>query len=321
MSTIIELATGSNKTDTFGSGVNKALNVEAKSVFEIKEGLANFRKFAARIEATSEAIIDMEKFGSQTLTSGGDLEDGTDATFTVIDNQSLITFDTPTAVSVGFKLTPKLLRQARQDPEAFMARYRRKIAFDLARKEDAYIGSVLINGATNTIYAGNATTDAGLSTGSVMTIELFERMLDNIKDREYEPTDFIGTSKLIGQLRRDARLLNDSDFSVAIKEDGSTVTQIGDVTVQEVKGTTIISNYATDGTGSGTSGIMMDKEGCFGVADFLKSEGASPITISVGTPDPTLAGANYHRILGQQELQAKVLDQNSYEVVRVHRGV
>ena len=109
-----------------------------------------------------------------------------------------------------------------------------------------------------------------------------------MKEREYEPTDFISQAKVVGQLRRDARLLNDSDFSVAIKEDGSTVTQVGDVTIHEIKGTDIIPNFAV-GTGSGTYGIMIDREGAFGIVDFLKREGANPITMSVGMPDPTLS--------------------------------
>jgi hypothetical protein len=317
MSTIIELATGSNDTTSFGSGVNKALAVEARQVFEVKESVANMRKFAARLEATSNAQLEMEKYSGTTLSNGGDLEDGTDATWTVVDNQSLLTFNSPYSVSVGFKLTPKLLRQARQNPMAFMERYRRKIAFDLARKEDTYIASVLANG-TNVVYGGTATSDATLNTGSVMDIELFETMVDDMKEREYEPTDFIGTSKIVGQLRRDARLLNSSDFSVAIKEDGSTVTSIGDVMIHEVKGTTIIPNYAI-AVGSGTTGFMIDRSSCFGIVDFLKREGASPVTISVGKPDPTLAGANYHRILGQQEMQCQVLDQNALVVARVSR--
>lgn len=319
MSVILELASGSNDTTSFGSGVNKALAVEAKSVFQIKESVANFRKFAARLEATSKYQLEMEKFGALSTTNGGDLEDGTDATWTVIDNQSLLTFNSPTAISVGFKLTPKLVRQARSDPAAFMDRYRKYIAFDLARKEDTYIGSILLN-CTNKVYAGTATTDGTLATGSKMTVELFEKMIDNMKDVNYEPTDFIATAKVMGQLRRDARLLNDSGFSVAIKEDGSTVTQIGDIKCHEVKGTTIIPNYAIAAGGSGTSGIMIDKEGAFGVVDFLKSEGANPVTISVGKPDATLSGANYHRILGQIEVQAQILDTNAVQIVRVSRA-
>jgi len=319
MSTIIELASGSNSTTSFGSGVNKALAVEAQQVFEVKESKANFRAFASRIESTPEYQLDIEKFGGITVSNGGDLEDGSvDATYTVIDNQSLISFDTGYAISVGFKLTPKLLRQARQDPEAFMARYRQKIAFDMARKEDVYVGSVLLTGASQTWYGGNATSDITLNTGSVMTIEMFEKSIDEMKENEYEPTDFIGTPKVIGQLRRDARLLNDSDFSVAIKEDGSTVTQIGNVKVHEVKGTTVFPDYAI-ATGSGTSGLMLDSSSAFAIVDFLKSEGASPVTISVGTPDVTLAGANYHRIVGQSELQAKILDDAAVHKFRVSK--
>ncbi len=319
MSTIIELATGSNDTSSFGSGVNRALAAEAKDVFTVKESVANFRQFASRIESTTEYQLDIEKFGAQTITNGGDLEDGSvDATYTVIDNQSLITFNNPYAISVGFKITPKLLRQARQDPEAFLTRYKNKIAFDLARKEDIYIGSVLINNAGKTFYGGNATSDAELGVGSVMTIELFEKSVDQMKEDEYEPTDFIGTAKIVGQLRRDARLLNDSDFSVAIKEDGSTVTQIGNVKVHEIRGTTILPDYAI-GAGSGTTGLMIDRSSAFAIVDFLKSEGASPVTISVGTPDVTLAGANYHRIVGQAELEAKVLDANAVHAIRVSK--
>lgn len=318
MNTIIELATGSTTTNAFGSGVNKALNVEAKSVFEVKESIAGLRRFAARNEKTSKATIDMEKYNKFTISNGGDLEDGTDATWTVIDDQALITFDSPYAISVGFKLTPKLLRQAREDPASFMARYRRKLAFDLQKKEDIYLGSFLGRTASNRVYAGAATQTSELGTGSVMTIELFETMVDDMKEDEYEPTDFIGQAKVIGQLRRDARLLNSSDFSVAIREDGSTVTSIGDVMVHEVKGTNIIPNIAI-GTGSGTYGIMLDREGAFGIADFLKREGANPITISVGQPDPTLDGANFHRILGQSELQVKFLDENAVIVAEVSK--
>jgi hypothetical protein len=319
MSTIIELATGSTLTSAFGSGVNKALNVEAKSVFEVKESIAGLRKLAARMEKTSKATIDMEKYNKFTISDGGDLEDGTDATWTVIDDQALITFDTPKGISVGFKLTPKLLRQAREDPASFMARYRRKVAFDLQKKEDIYLGSLLSYTPTNRVYGGAATETSELGTGSLMTIELFETMIDDMKEREYEPTDFIAQAKVIGQLRRDARLLNDSDFSIAIKEDGKTVTQVGDIMVHEIKGTAIIPNVAI-GTGSGTYGIMIDREGAFGIADFLKAEGASPVTVSVGLPDPTLDGANFHRILGQIELQAKILDDNAIVVAEVSKA-
>ena len=316
--TIIELATGSTTTSAFGSGVNQALAVEAKTVFEVKETVANLRKWAARVERTPKAQLEMEKFNKMTITSGGDIEDGSDPTWTVIDNQNLITFNTPLAISVGFKLTPKLLRQARQDPASFMDRYRRKIAFDLAKKEDIYIGSVLTNSATNAVYGGAATQDSELGAGSVMTIELFEKMVDDMKEREYEPSDFIGTAKVIGQLRRDARLLNSSDFSVAIKEDGSSVTQIGNVRVHEVLGTVILPDYAI-GAGSGTYGLMMDQEGGFGLVDFLKSMGASPVTISVGKPDPTLEGANFHRILGQQEIECQILDNSALIIAHVSK--
>lgn len=317
--TIIELATGSTTTSAFGSGVNQALAVEAKTVFEVKETVANLRKWAARIERTSKAQLEMEKFNKMTISSGGDIEDGSDPTWTVIDNQALITFNTPLAISVGFKLTPKLLRQARQDPASFMDRYRRKIAFDLAKKEDIYLGSVLTNSATNAVYAGTATQDSELGAGSVMTVEMFEAMVDDMKEREYEPTDFIGTAKVIGQLRRDARLLNSSDFSVAIKEDGSSVTQIGNVRVHEVLGTAILPDYAI-GAGSGTYGIMLDMDGGFGIVDFLKSQGASPVTISVGRPDPTLEGANFHRILGQQEIESQILDQSAVIIAHVSKA-
>ena len=323
MSTIIELATGSTLTSAFGSGVNQALAVEAKSVFEVKESKANLRKWAARVERTSKAQLEMEKFNKMTITSGGDLEDGTDPTWTVIDNQALITFNSPLAISVGFKLTPKLLRQARSDPASFMERYRKKVGFDLAKKEDIYIGSVLLNGATNVEYGGAATGSLEVGTGSVMTIELFEKMIDDMKEREYEPTDFIGTAKVIGQLRRDARLLNSDDFSVAIREDGSTVTQIGDIKVHEIKGTDIIPNKAIGspiGTGSGTSGIMIDREGAYGLCDFLKREGANPVTMSMGMPDPTLEGANFHRILGQSEVECQILDQNAVIVAHVSKA-
>jgi hypothetical protein len=319
MSTIIELATGSTTTTKFGSGVNQALAVEAQSVFEVKESVAGLRKFAARIESTSEASLEMEKFNAMTITSGGDLEDGTDATFTVIDNQALVTFNSPTALSVGFKLTPKLLRQARSDPNAFMERYRRKIAFDLARKEDTYIGSILTLG-TNKVYGGAGTSTSTVGVGSILTVELLEKCIDDMKTREYEPTDYIVTAKAAGQLRRDARLLNDNGFSLAIKEDGSAVTQFGNIRVHEVKGSVILPDWTSgQGAGSGTTGILIDREGAFGIVDFLKAEGASPVTISVGLPDPTLSGANFHRILGQSEIQAQILDQNAIIVTLVNK--
>ncbi len=316
MSSIIELA-NETKVAAFGSGVNKALAVEAKTVFEVKESVASLRKYAARSEKTEKAQLEMEKYNKMTVTNGGDLTDGANATWTVIDDQALITFNTPHAVSVGFKLTPRLLRQAREDSAGFMARYRKKVGFDLAKKEDIYLGSVLKMG-TNIEYAGAATQDSELGTGSVMTIEMFETMLDDMKEREYEPTDFIGTTKVVGQLRRDARLLNDSDFSVAIKEDGSTVTTIGDVKVQEIKGTDILPLYAI-GAGSGTYGIMIDTDGAFGIVDFLQAKGASPVKITIGKPDPTTDGNNYYRILGEQELEAQILDQSAVIVAKCSR--
>ena len=319
MSAIIELATGSTTTSTFGSGVNKALAVEAKSVFEVKEGVANLRKFAARYEKTEKAQLEMEKYNKMSITNGGDSEDGADPTFTVIDNQALITFNTPLAISVGFKLTPKLLRQAREDPSAFMARYRRKVGFDMAKKEDIYVGSVLINGATNRVYGGTATQTSEIGTGSTFDVELFETMLDNMKEAEYEPTDFMGTAKVIGQLRRSARMLNNSDFSVAITEDGSTVTKFGSVIVHEVPGTDIFPNFALSGSGSGTYGVMIDREGAFGICDFLKAKGASPVSMYVEKPRPAIEGENFHRILGQEETEAQILDQNAIIVAEVSR--
>lgn len=315
---IIELATGSTTTDTFGSGVNKALAVEANSVFEVKESKAGLRKLAARLERTSKAQLEMEKFNKMTVSNGGDIEDGQPQTWTVIDNQALITFNTAYNISVGFKLTPRLLRQARDDPASFMDRYRKKVAFDMAKKEDIYLGSILTAG-TNIVYGGAATDVASLGTGSIFTVELFETMIDDMKEREYEPTDFFSQAKVIGQLRRDARLLNDTDFHIRIKEDGSTVTEVGDVAVHEIKGTDIVPNFVIDTTGSGTYGVMLDKEGALGIVDFLKKQGANPITMSVGQPDPTLEGANFHRILGQAEIEGQILDQNAVIVAKVSK--
>ena len=122
MSTIIELATGCTTTSTFGSGVNKALAVEAQSVFEVKEEVAGLRNYAARVERTEKAQLEMEKYNKMTITDGDDIEDGNDSytnVWTVIDNQALITFNSPDVVSVGFKITPRLLRQARDDPASF----------------------------------------------------------------------------------------------------------------------------------------------------------------------------------------------------------
>lgn len=316
---LIELATGSTTTSDFGSGVNQALAQEAKSVFEVKEEKANLRKFAARTEKTSKEQLDLEKFNKMTITNGGDIEDGQgDPTWTVIDNQSLVTFNSPYAISVGFKLTPKLLRQARQDPASFLNRYRRKVAFDMAKKEDIYIGSVLRNEATNVYYAGDATSDNELGTGSTLSVDLIETMVDDMKEQEYEPTDLIVTSKAAGQLRRAARLLNSNEYNVQISEDGTSVTQIGDVMVHEVKGTTILPNFEI-GTGSGTWAIMIDREGAFGLVDFLKAKGANPVSINMRKPDPTMDGENYHKILGQAEVEAKILDTNAVNVAKVSR--
>lgn len=323
MSSIIELATGSTTTDKFSDGVNKALAVEASSIFEVKEEVANLRKLAARYEATEKASVELEKFNKMTVSNGGDIEDGDDATWTVIDNQALITFGNSThPISVGFKLTPRLLRQARDDPATFMERYRRKLAFDVAKKEDIYIGSYLCYNASNFEYGGNASAVDELGSGSIFTVEMFETMLDTIKENEYEPTDFIGTAKVIGQLRRDARLMNDDDFHIKVKEDGRTVTHVGDVMVHEIKGTQILPDYAltaAGASGSGTWGLLMDREGAFGLVDFLTSAGASPVRVSVGKPDPTLAGANFHRILAQSELEVQYLDENSIVVARVSK--
>ena len=316
----IELGSG-DYTGALGSGVNQALADTSQKVFEIKESVASLRKLAARVESTINASFEIEKFSSITTTNGGDLEDGTSmgSNWTAIDNQSLITFNSPTNLSVGFKITPRLLRQARTNMEAFLDRYRRKIAFDLARREDTYIVQQIGSDATiSNFYASTDAAVGSVYTGDTMTVELFESMLDQIKEDEYEPTDFFAPSKVIGQLRRDARLLNNSDYSVAIKEDGSTVTQVGDVMVHEIKGTTIIPQDALGSASTVvTYGYMIDKSAAFGIVDFLKRPGASPVQMSTGVPDPTLSGANYWRILGQSELQAKVLDGNAIAKVTV----
>ena len=254
----------------------------------------------------------MEKYSTITTTNGGDLEDGVSmgTNWTAIDNQSLITFNSPTNVSVGFKITPRLLRQARTNLDAFLNRYRMKIAFDLARREDAYILAAIGSDITISNFYGSTEAAVGsVFTGDIMTVEKFEAMVDQIKEDEYEPGVFIAPAKVTGQLRRDARLLNNSDFSVAIKEDGSAVTQVGDVKVHEIKGKVIIPQDALGSASTVvTYGYMMDTTSAFGLVDFLKRPGASPVQVSTGVPDPTLAGANYWRILGQQEIEAKVLD-------------
>ena len=308
---------GSSTSAALGSGVNAALQATSKKVFEVKESVANVRRYAARKESTHVASFEMEKYSSITTDNGGDLEDGASPTWTSIDNQSLITFNSPVNVSVGFKISPRLLRQARTNLEAFLDRYRRKIAFDLARREDAYILATIGSDATIEQFYGSSEPDVGsVFEGDIMTIELFESMVDQIQENEYEPDVFIAPSKIVGQLRRDARLLNSSDFSVAIKEDGKTVTSIGDVIIHNIKGTTIIPQDAlgSDSTVV-TYGYMMDSSSAFGIVDFLKRPGASPVQVSTGTPDPTLDGANFWRILGQQELEAKVLD--GHAVARV----
>lgn len=307
------LELGSDTSAALGSGVNTALQATSAKVFEVKESVANIRRYAARVESTSAPSFEMEKYSGITTDNGGDLEDGADATWTSIDNQSLITFNSPSNISVGFKISPRLLRQARTNLEAFLARYRTKIAFDLARREDAYILSTIGSDSTITQkYTSVAQAVGSVYTGDVMTIEDFESMVDTLQENEYEPNVFIAPSKVVGQLRRDARLLNSSDFSVAIKEDGKTVTSIGDVMVHTIKGKTIIPQYALGSASTVvTYGYMMDSSSAFGIVDFLKRPGASPVQVSTGTPDPTLSGANFWRILGQQEMEAKVLDGNS----------
>ena len=322
MSEILKQAQAIELSDTsaaLGSGVNAALQATSMKVFEVKESVANVRKYAARRESTHVASFEMEKYNAITTDNGGDLEDGANATWTSIDNQALITFNSPVNVSVGFKISPRLLRQARTNLEAFLDRYRRKIAFDLARREDAYILAQIGSDSTiENFFGGTATSVGGVDAGDVLTIEIFESMVDQIQENEYEPNVFIAPSKLVGQLRRDARLLNSSDFSVAIKEDGKTVTSIGDVVVQNIKGKTIIPQEGLGNAGTVvTYGYMMDTSSAFGVVDFLKRPGASPVQVSTGTPDPTLDGANFWRILGQQEIEAKVLDGNAIAKVTV----
>ena len=106
MSEIIKMAQalelGSNTaSDELGSGVNSALQATSAKVFEIKESVANVRRYAARVESTSAPSFDMEKYSAITTDNGGDLEDGTDASWTSIDNQSLITFNRDLFFSVN----------------------------------------------------------------------------------------------------------------------------------------------------------------------------------------------------------------------------
>jgi len=312
-------STAGDESSALGSGVNQALQATSMKVFEVKESVANVRKYAARRESTHVASFEMEKYNSITTSDGGDLEDGANATWTAIDNQALITFNSPVNVSVGFKISPRLLRQARTNLEAFLNRYRNKIAFDLARREDAYILATIGSDSSIENFYGSAEADTGsVFVGDLLTIELFESMVDQLQENEYEPNVFIAPSKLVGQLRRDARLLNSSDFSVAIKEDGKTVTSVGDVMIQNIKGKTIIPQDAIGSANTVvTYGYMMDSSSAFGIVDFLKRPGASPVQVSTGTPDPTLDGANFWRILGQQEIEAKVLDGNAIARVTV----
>lgn len=312
------LELGSNDSTDLGSGVNSALQATSMKVFEIKESLANIRKYAARIESTSAPSFEMEKYSGITTTNGGDLEDGKNASWTSIDNQSLIIFNSPSNISVGFKISPRLLRQARTNLEAFLSRYRTKIAFDLARREDAYLLATIGSDSNIENFFGKYDAVGSVFTGDTMTIELFESMIDKIQENEYEPNIFIAPAKVVGQLRRDARLLNSSDFSVAIKENGQTVTRIGAIDVHTVKGKYIIPQNALGSASTVvTYGYMMDTTSAFGIVDFLKRPGASPVQVSTGTPDPTLDGANFWRILGQQEIQAKTLDPKSIARITV----
>lgn len=313
------LELSSDTSAALGSGVNSALQATSTKVFEVKESVANIRRYAARVESTSAPSFEMEKYSGITTDNGGDLEDGANASWTSIDNQSLIVFNSPSNISVGFKISPRLLRQARTNLDAFLGRYRRKIGFDLARREDTYILQEIGSDATISNFFGSTDAAVGsVSAGDLMTIELFESMVDQVQENEYEPNVFIAPSKVTGQLRRDARLLNSSDFSVAIKEDGKAVTSIGDVMIHTIKGKTIIPQDALGNNSTlVTYGYMMDTSSAFGIVDFLKRPGASPVQVTTGTPDPTLDGANFWRILGQQEIEAKVLDGNAVAKVTV----
>ena len=310
----IELANTSTTVPGFGSGVNKALAATSDKVFAIKESVANIRKLAARVERTENASFEMEKYSGITMTNGGDLEDGTDmgSNWTTINNQSLITFNAGVNVSVGFKITPRLLRQARTNLDAFLDRYRTKIAFDLARREDTYLYSVLADAASSTFYGGDATSKVTITAGDIFTVEMFEKMVDALQENEYEPSDFICPVRIAGQLRRNARFDNNASFSTAITADGKTAVKLGDVLIHVVKGTTIIPQ-PTDGASSIkiTSAVMLDRSSAYGIVDFLKRPGASPVQIYTGQPDPTTPNNNFWRILGQQEIQAKALDANA----------
>ena len=302
---IIELATGSTTSSDLESGVNKALEDISKQVFEIKDVWANFRKWAARVEYTDSHEFDIEKFAIQQYSTGGQIDNGENPTFTKIDNQSLIQFTTPTYFSYGIELTRRVLKQARADPRSFMDRYKKGIARQLAIQEDIYVSSILQTSPTNIKYGGDATAQNELTAGDVMTIEMFEKGLDTMKENNYMPTDLLVPSKVSGQLRRDARLLNNSDFNLAIKEDGTLVTQIGDVKIHEVPGTRIFPEYTGSGATAIVNAYLISKPSCYAIVDFTK------LHIAVGTPDITLAGATNHRIVGEMELESQVLDQSA----------
>lgn len=316
----MELATGSTlASSAFGAGVNEALADQAAQVVEQLEELAQMRKWAARVASTDSSAFDMEKFTVQSYTNGGDISDGAEPTYTVIDNQSLIQFTDAAAnsIQVGVKLTPKLLRQARQDPGAFLRRYRDGLARNVAVKEDTYIASVLCaspeSDSVKVVYGGSATSIGLLQDGDTLTNAKVEDMVDEFKEQsENLPTDLILPTRMSRQLRDDSRLLNSSTYSLALREDGSHVVMFGDVEVHEVKGTTILP-FQDTGAGSSVDygcAILLNRSAAYGIVDF------EPVRFFVGEPDPTIAGTNFHRMLVTERLEAKILDEEQIVIGR-----
>lgn len=316
---ILELATGSTlASSAFGSGVNEALATQAAKIVEQIEAVAMFRKYAADTAQTDSSAHEMAKFTVQAYSNGGDISDGGEPVYTVIDNQDLIQFTDATAynIQVGVKLTPKLLRQARTDASTFLAKYRAGMARNVAVKEDIYIGSVL--GASpetdscKVIYGGNATTKATLAAGHVITTSKIEDMIDEFKEQsENVPTQLFLRTRQARQLRDDARVLNASTYNLAIKEDGMHVRTFGDdaVEVHEIKGVNILPTK-TDGGADYSEVLLLNEAGAFGLVYF------EPVKFFVGEPDPTITGTNFHRMLVTSRVECKVLDEQQLVVGR-----
>jgi hypothetical protein len=314
---VLELV-GETQAAALGAGVNEALADESAAVVEIMRHVAKLRGLAARAESTEESAYEMEKFGVQAYTDGDDITDGANPTYTTINAQSLVQFLDSAAedIQFGVKLSPKLLKQARQEPARFLARYRASLAEALAQKEDVYIGSILCNSDTSdsvsALFGGSAVDVDTLQSGDVFTATLLEDMIDQFKEQSVnDPTDLVIFSRGARQLRDDARKLNDGEYRTVVKDDGTRVTMYGDIVVHEIGGSTILP-YATNGSGVDYNcAVLLNKAHAFGIVDF------DPVKFYVAQPDPTIDGANFHRMLVTETVECKILDPDSLVLAKV----